>query len=67
MGTRGIPPLSGNEHPRFVVVHGEKEWLKSEGVQKLEKVLLVNYTLSMEIGISQSLISHYKHTSGGFK
>lgn len=59
-----VPALWGKEHPRFLDACGQKEWLKSEGLQRLQ-VLLVNYTLGIEIGMLVPDLL-YKHMAAGF-
>lgn len=48
--------LRGKQHPRYVDACGQKGVANVIWSTKTHKVLLGNYTGSMEIGISKSLI-----------
>lgn len=51
-----VPPSRGWKYSRFVNAHGWNEWQNSEGPKNHQKVLLVNYILGMEIGVTGVLV-----------
>lgn len=61
-GGRGVPPVRGRAHPKFVNARGAKEQRESEGPQST-RVLLVRYMVSVEM-LAPDLLC--KHTAVGF-